>query len=159
MCTYCDDTSPDDVVSGLIDDIDIYGWALVWVDGPEGMYAYTIGLQDHVDHPDLIVLDVSKEVAAPLLNSMVDLIGQQDRRARRELARRGLCLVEVHPDHLVGPLLTMWHRYYGHEPERGDLLQVVVPESWFCPLHALARRRLDLPGPLVPAIDGAVDDE
>ena len=158
MCTYCDDTSPDDVVSGLIDDIDTYGWALVWVDGPEGIYAYTIGLQDHVGHPDLIVLDVSEDVAAPLLNSMVDLLGQQDQHARRDLARSGLCLVEGHPDHLIGPLFTMWVRCFEHRPKPGDIVQVVVPESWLCPLHAMARRRLDISGPLVPAIGGAVDD-
>lgn len=158
MCTNCDGTSPADMITGLEEDIDTCGWALVGVTGREGTYFYTIGLPDHVGHPDMIVLDVSEEVAVPLLTDMVDILDQFNRTARAELARLGLRMVEVHPDHLAGPLFDVWQRYNEYEPHPGDILQVVVPESWYCPLHAMGRRRLDLPGPLVPAIGCDSDD-
>lgn len=62
----------------ILDDIEEYGWHVVAVtSSPEGPpFAYTIGLMDSYDHPELILLGLDPRTTHEIYKTMVEEIKQ-----------------------------------------------------------------------------------
>ncbi|MBA2427455.1 MAG: DUF4262 domain-containing protein [Actinobacteria bacterium] len=76
MCMMCEGASLDDVrfhIHGLIEGS---GWAVIPVEGntPYRSWAYTVGLVQTFDHPELVVVGLDPLAAGRLLNSIGDAI-------------------------------------------------------------------------------------
>jgi hypothetical protein len=102
MCDICDGMTHDESNLKTMRAIDQYGWSVVGVQcGPRVGWAYTIGLLESFDHPELVVVGLDWPGCGVLLNHL----GEQVRAGR--------------------PL------YPGLEfPDDGIELGVVAPEQW-----------------------------
>jgi Domain of unknown function (DUF4262) len=151
MCVMCNEGNIEDVFRILHLQIVDRGFAIV----PVGTrtenkgWAYTIGLIDSKDHPELIVagypldraVDVIYELGAAVMAG--DRLGSPGRLAIHgfEIGARA-----VDERHLRGDLIAGWHFYYD-TLGRYDLvpraLQVVLPDGGRCFEHQTTQPRLD----------------
>ena len=125
--------------------ISVNGWVVLTVGEGEEAFTYTVGLVEHYDHPELIVVDLAREHQYELINTLAKGVAARGRPALDLPSMRGVRCVEVHADHLQGDYFGTWSNRYGRLLQPGEALQVVPPPTWFCACHANAMRRLDLP--------------
>ncbi len=152
MCEMCDGGNIADLVEDLDRFIDETGWAVQAVVPRPGHvgWAYTIGLAEVFGHPELLMVDHDIGRAGRIVNGL----GMRIRDDRLQLAPGDqeavggidVELVEVHPVHLCGEALAMWHALYADIPPqmrpRLAALQVRAP-SLIEGTHRDMRARLD----------------
>jgi hypothetical protein len=118
MCMMCNGASRDEVLFSLHSAIEQRGWIVQPVAGGESNepWAYTIGLSDRFDHPELVMVGSELRVSCLLLLAIGDRIAEgveirpgmtvattDDRRFR---------VTTVHPNHFTNGTLALWDLYY-----------------------------------------------
>ncbi|MFC1670035.1 DUF4262 domain-containing protein [Spirochaetota bacterium] len=62
----------------ISEDIEGIGWSIVSIfstkDEPEYFWAYTIGIKESLNHPELLIAGCETDLSAPILNSIGDYI-------------------------------------------------------------------------------------
>lgn len=117
-------------------------------------FAATLGLSHIYDHPELVVVGASTDLAVAILAALSDDVRVDDARygpwSRPAIEGIRFDLVEVLPAHFEH-LMAFWVAY-GHQRSEAALthgaLQVVVPDRYFCACHARRKYWLDDPRPL-----------
>ncbi|MCP3937537.1 MAG: DUF4262 domain-containing protein [Actinomycetia bacterium] len=147
MCTRCDGYGFDDHKQKIDLTVRVHGFAIqqVAAEGRRPSWAYSVGLGESFDLPDLLCVDIEDETQASLISdigSRVRSLGSYD---ESYLDHRDVELIPVHPSHLRGGLVAVWSDRYDRLPRAGEFLQVVPGPSWFCDCHAHSMRRLDSP--------------
>ena len=164
MCEMCDGKSLDEVLLEMHLRIAEQGWDLVCVEdgGPNSWpWAYTVGLRDGFEHPELLVAGIDLEHAALLLGYLADTVDDETAWYRAgdvlTLADRTVRFRSVHPGHHRTSLLNGWDRYYralGPPMPALRVLQVVLDDDWFCSCHGGRQPDLSRP-PAVARTGGA----
>lgn len=156
MCEMCDGKTLGEVLLEMHLRIADQGWDLVCVEGDPPQYppwAYTVGLCDGFEHPELVVTGARLETAAAILDVLAGMVDDEAAWYRPgdvvHLGDRTVHLAAVHPGHLRTCLFNGWDRYYralGHPMPDLRVLQVVLDEDWFCSCHG-GGSQLDLSKP------------
>jgi len=150
MCIECDGYSHEAAMQALDLQIRIHGWVVVQVSDDDNAFSYTIGLVENFHHPELIVADVDRRYQHELINELAKGIATNGRPALDRPSTRGVSCVGVHPNHLRGDYFGMWASRYGELPQPGQVLQVLLPDRFFCECHASVVLRLDRPDSTPP---------
>jgi hypothetical protein len=143
----CEGFSLDDTLALEAAEIAEYGFIVVGVGRPPNSpdvreWAYTVGLLDLADHPELIVVGPSFDITGPLLNTLGRAAAEGERfhvgntiQLGTDVARVG----GVHPVQYRLDTFNAWHNLEAKGELRvGELeaLQILVPSTWFCAHHA-----------------------
>ena len=118
-----------------------------------GPWAYTVGLCEGFDHPELLIADVELSHAALTLDVFAQAVHDEEEWYLSGDVidfggGRTIRVVAVHPTHYRGMLVNGWLRYYDDVgPPRPVLraLQLVLSDEWFCPVHGNPQRDLSRP--------------
>lgn len=155
MCLRCDGYSEEEVERCLDLAIRVNGWTATQIsdDGQQG-WTYTLGMNEELDHPDLIIVDAPLDAQRRIIGWLADMVSDDGGPDSGVLERNGIELLPVHPNQLTGGLIAQWSHRYQRFPEAGEFLQVVPPKHLFCACHAEQRRRLDTP-PMGPPLEFA----
>ncbi len=153
MCMKCNGYSQEEIERQQDLQIRVHGYTYVHVYDPDpdaidGTWTYSIGLNESFGQPDLIVVGIGPNRQVSLLRAVADSIvaGNFDNSF---LAKLDVSLVTVHEDHFPDGLVAEWEDRYG-DAKRGDFLQIVPGESWYCPCCPGAEM-MDDPTPLSSA--------
>jgi hypothetical protein len=149
MCEICNGASRDDVLEGMHQRIQEYGFTTIAVE-EDPPWVYTIGLA-RVGHPELVVAGTHIAFAYSLLQMLGGRVMHGEQFGVDSVTDVGglLCsLGPVHPTRLASGLCGMWSEYDDAHPGMGrlEVLQVQIPDDRFCRCHAGAQPRLELPG-------------
>ncbi len=146
MCLRCDGYSEEEVDRAHELAIRVHGWTGIQVsdDGDSG-WTYTLGLNDRLGHPDLIMIDVELEVQGQIVDWLASMVAETGSLDVAVVEANGIELVPVHPDQLCGGLVAQWSHTYGRYPAGGEFLQVLPPRGSLCACHSHQVRRLDGP--------------
>lgn len=138
MCVICDGATEDELLFDLHGKIERYGWTGVAVEAGHDNpgWAYTIGLSDHFEHPELVVVGLPPPDAYWMLGHVARYVrdgGCVEVGERILLARAGIDVVvgDVHPDQWdEHDTFNQWLNYYGalgppYPEERA--LQLILP--------------------------------
>jgi hypothetical protein len=119
-------------------------WHLIAVDGDDDdpSWAYTVGLSEQFDHPELVVVGSCCCCAGVLLNAVGDRIAAGYRCPVSDGVPVEVDLGEpvrfrpVHPDHWLTSRFAMWQSYYEAKPwvpPPAHAVQVVFVDTsgWF----------------------------
>ncbi len=151
MCVMCNGGTIKDVFRILNLQIIDRGFAIV----PVGTrtdnkgWAYTIGLIDSKDHPELVVAGYPLDRAVDVLDQLGAAIMAGDRldtSGRLAVHSLEIGVRPVHQRHLRGDLIAGWHLYYdgvGRHDLVPQALQVVLPDGGHCFEHQTTQPRLD----------------
>ena len=151
MCVMCNGGTIEDVFRVLHLQIVERGFAIV----PVGTrtenkgWAYTIGLIDSKDHPELVVAGYPLDRAVDILDELGAAVMAGDRLdSPGRLAFHSLEIgaKSVHEIHLQGGLIAFWHSYYdsvGRYDLVPQVLQIVLPDDGCCFEHQTTQPRLD----------------
>jgi hypothetical protein len=152
MCGTCQCEPVDVFVARVGERISTFGFTVVSVgttDEKRG-WAYTIGLVDNVDHPELVVAGVVRAKAARIVRELAQqVLGglRLDKCTSRILWQDSeIGIRPVHERHAHGHLLAGWHWYHedlGRWELEPSALQLVVPDGNHCYLHQTTQPRLD----------------
>ncbi len=155
MCLRCDGYSEEEVERALDLQIRVNGWTATQIsdDGEQG-WTYTLGVNEELDHPDLIIIDAPIGIQGQIISWLAAMICDRGDLDREVLEENGIEVLPVHPEQLTGGLIAQWSHRYRRFPDTGDFLQVLPPKHLFCACHAEQRRRLDEP-PDGPAPESA----
>lgn len=121
-------------------------------------WAYTIGLVDRYDHPELVIAGLPLEDAVGPLSALAACAVQGDRidsPGRHGLNGVAIGTAPVHSRHLERGLMARWSWYYesfGRLDVVQRALQVVLPADGWCFHHQ--RVQPDLGSPLHVSFDG-----
>ena len=113
MCLRCDGYSEEEVERSLDLGIRVNGWTATQIsdDGERG-WTYTLGMNERLDHPDLIILDAPIDIQAKIVSWLADKVCDDGDLDERDLEGNGIELLPVHPGQLTGGLVAQWsHRY------------------------------------------------
>lgn len=144
MCLICDGYSEEQVMGAVDMHIRIHGYHLQLVED-DRPWAYTVGLTETFDHPELVVVGVELRSAEELIRIAVDVL-KAGCDLDRGLAQHGAHTAVVHERYLDGEWFGNWmRRYDGELPPPGSFLQIVPPADWFCDCHRDSCPRLDAP--------------
>jgi Domain of unknown function (DUF4262) len=150
MCVMCKGGTREQVRQNLYAQICALGFALV----PVGRawnnkgWAYTIGLIDSRDHPELVVAGVQLGEAVTVLDRLAKAVldGIRYDTCDTATANADIGFGEVQALHIRRGLMDGWIDYYGAAGRRDlDLraLQVVLPDGMRCYEHQRTQPRLD----------------
>lgn len=114
MCDICNGTSFEQFLLDVIDDIRTTGWHVSGVEPELGRngWAYTVGLMDSYDHPELVIVDDDWTRGAWILNALGKAVRDGAVFAPGERIHLGAAhaeIVDVHPVHRAGDLMGTWH--------------------------------------------------
>ena len=150
----CEGFSLDDVLALDAAHIAEYGFINIGVDvrEPGGCpWAYTVGLLDRADHPELIVAGPSLETCGPILSTLAHAVLDDGERfevgERIDLGRGDAVIGAVHEIQYVLDTFNFWHNLadYGAVHSTAlEAVQVVLPPVFFCraaSIRAAAARR------------------
>ena len=150
MCVMCDGMNQEDVRQHLYQQICEWGYALVpvgrgWDDTG---WAYTLGLVDAYDHPELVVVGLPLGLELTILDELAEGVtrGQRFDTGEVALPLGRVELIGVHELHLRRGLMDAWIDYYSAAGRRDlDLraVQVVLPDGAHCAEHQTTQPRLD----------------
>jgi hypothetical protein len=157
MCRICDGLSLDDVLEDDAARIAEHGFVLVGVEDPEGPedhppWAYTVGLLDAADHPEMIITGVPTELSGSLLSLLARSVLAGERYEVGETIGlghgRGSARVgAVNEIQYELSTFNMWHQLHLHGAVRASELQavqIILPSARFCSDHGV-QPRLDDP--------------
>src|SRR3954454_19246658 len=155
MCEMCEGKTRAEVLLDVGEKIRRNGFVLQGVGGghSEPTWVYTIGLLDHLDHPELIVVGPEAESAAAIISHAIAQVeegipinGGDDVRIDNYTFRA----IDVHPKQFHSSAFAQWHRYYhalGSPPDEPNAIQLLCPPSLFCGEHGAGVPRLRLDDP------------
>lgn len=155
MCERCDA-----LLARLHEQISEDGFAVV----PVGKsmrargWAYTIGLVDGYDHPELVIAGLPLEDAVGPLSALAACVVEGDRidtPGQHGLNGLAIGTVPVHARHLERGLMERWSWYYesvGRFDVARRALQIVLPAGGYCCHHQ--REQPDLGSPHHVPFDG-----
>jgi hypothetical protein len=152
MCIMCQGATEDELLSRIQGQIRNYGLGIIAVgDNDEDRgWAYTIGLVEGMDHPELIVAGYRLWQAMEVLDDLGSLVvfGQRLDLGTGTIGYRGVPLgaVPVLAQQLEGDLMSAWRWYYdsmGRPELHPRALQIVLPDGGFCHEHQTRQPRLD----------------
>ncbi|HEV7757607.1 MAG TPA: DUF4262 domain-containing protein [Acidimicrobiales bacterium] len=118
MCSICDGTTYDEVLTDTRGRIDRSGFTLAGIEpGPDQPpWLYTIGLVERHNHPEVSVLGVP----VPRAQQLLDIVARRVLAGERLAAGVDLMVGSrrFHVDELdervvAGDMLAQWHDYYG----------------------------------------------
>ncbi len=114
-------------------------------------WAYTVGLLDASDHPELVVVGPAFDHTGPLLQAIGNAVLDGDRfdvGDRVSISGATLHFGLVHPVQYGLTTFNTWHNLVATgdlECDELEVLQVFVPSTWFCAHHRDAQPDLSLP--------------
>jgi hypothetical protein len=163
MCRICEGFSLDDVLALDAARIAEYGFAIIGVSGDPAeehprSWAYTVGLLDAADHPELIVAGIKPDTAGALLSDLGHAV--IDEGARFEIGDTidvgcGIARIGAVNEIQYGlSTFNMWHnlqRYGTLLTSALEAVQVIMPSSLFCSVHSGSQPLLHLPGTRIDA--------
>jgi hypothetical protein len=149
VCIICDGGSEEELLSDEFVRIALHGFVMVAVEStPE--WAYTIGLRQSFDHPELVVTGLPDDIAAHVMTGVVARI-REGERFTASSPPVSLCNCTtatfgvVHPAQWEHGRFDQWLRFYswvGGEPPVAEALQVLwdkdgrwPPDPDFCAVH------------------------
>jgi len=148
----CEGFSLDDVLALDAAHIAEYGFINIGVDvrAPDGCpWAYTVGLLDRADHPELIVAGPSLATCGPILSMLAHAVLDDGERFevgdRIDLGRGDAVIGEVHEIQYVLDTFNFWHNLADYGAVHSvalEAVQVVLPPAFFCAQHRFAQPRL-----------------
>jgi hypothetical protein len=153
----CEGFSLDDVLALDAASIAEYGFIVVGVDDPDGgdsdhgPWAYTVGLLDAADHPELVIAGVSTETCGPMLSILARsvLAGERYQVGEAIDVGRGVARVgAVNEIQYELSTFNVWHQLRRNGTLRTselNVVQIVLPSTFFCSAHRQAQPRLDDP--------------
>src|SRR4051812_5045837 len=117
MCEMCEGKTRFEVLLDLGERIRRNGYVMQGVDGghSDPSWVYTIGLLDHLDHPELIVAGPEVEMAATVISDAIALVERGSPIAGGDDVHFGdlsFRAVDVHPHHFHSSAFALWHEYY-----------------------------------------------
>jgi hypothetical protein len=155
MCVICDGATPDEFLFDLHGKIERYGWTCVAVeaghDNPS--WAYTIGLSDRFDHPELVMVGLPPPDAYWVLGQVARHVrdGAGVEVGERILVPRAgidVLVGDVDPDQWELGTFNQWLNYYGAlgppYPEQ-RAVQLILPAGRRGPRPHLAQPLLSEP--------------
>jgi hypothetical protein len=120
MCEICDGMTGETSRRQRRESIDRYGWAVVLVEAEpvSSAWAYTVGLVESFDHPELIVTGLAPWPAGALLNELADYVRRGGRLTPGDIVsdphRKPLRFGKVHDAHWDHGTFAMWRDLYEH---------------------------------------------
>ena len=159
----CEGFSLDDVLALDAASIAEHGFVVIGVDGPDRgddgpvAWAYTVGLLDAVDHPEMVIAGVSAETGGSVLSMLARAALEGERFEVGDTIDLGRGLARVGAVHEIQRevgTFNMWDNLqrYGAVRERElEVVQIVLPSAFFCGDHGGLQPRLDDPGARVDA--------
>jgi hypothetical protein len=149
----CEGFSLDDVLALDAAHIAEYGYLIIGVESraeeqpQHEPWAYTVGLLDAADHPELIAAGVRPETAGPLLSDLAHAVLVHDERYEEgdviEVGRRrSLRFGAVNEIQYALDTFNMWHNLADYGAVRTpalEALQVVLSPGFFCSEHGFAQ--------------------
>jgi hypothetical protein len=162
----CEGFSLDDTLALEAAEIAEYGFIVVGVGPPPSSphvreWAYTVGLLDLVDHPELIAAGPSFDITGPLLNTLGRAAAEGERLHIGDTIHLGTDVARVgavHPVQYRLDTFNMWHNLEANGELRVrelEALQILVPSTWFCAHHAEVQPVLADPDARVDAMPTA----
>jgi hypothetical protein len=137
----CEGFSLDDVLALDAAHIAEYGYIGIGVDvePPDTPWAYTVGLLDAADHPELIIAGPSLATCGPILSMLAHAVLDDGERFeagdRIDLGRGDAVIGPVHDIQYELETFNFWHNLADFGAIRSPALeavQVVLPRSFFC---------------------------
>lgn len=153
----CEGFSLDDVLALDAASIAEYGFIVVGVDDPDGgdghrpAWAYTVGLLDAADHAEMVIAGVSTETSGSLLSILARsvLAGERYEVGETIDVGRGVARVGAVNETQYGlNTFNMWHQLRRNGTLRTselDVVQIVLPSTFFCSAHRQVQPMLDDP--------------
>jgi hypothetical protein len=144
MCVMCSGATVKDVVNRLHREIEDRGFAIVPVEdaSEKTSWAYTIGLVDSMNHPELVVAGHPLGAAVRVLGELGQAVlgGHRLEPDDSPITFHGAAVgvVPVHQWHLHQGLIAAWHWYYdgvGRPDVEPRALQILLPDAYVCPAH------------------------
>jgi hypothetical protein len=152
----CEGFSLDDVLALDAASIAEHGFVVIGVDAPVA-WAYTVGLLDAVDHPEMVIAGVSAETGGSVLSMLARSALEGERfdvgdtvDLGRGVARVG-AVSEIQRD--LGTF-NMWDNLQRHGTLRArelEVVQIVLPPAFFRSGHGGLQPRLDDPDARIDA--------
>ncbi len=141
MCMMCEGFTLEETLDHDLELIEKCGFIVTGVDDSEAPWAYTVGLDDGVGHPELIVAGPGWKHSAALLAEIGEAILRGARFLAGDTWRSSEGRVRfgaVDPIQFRLGTFAVWHNLV--ESDRlacaeYQALQVFVPRSWFCSGH------------------------
>ncbi|MFT7646971.1 MAG: hypothetical protein ACI8Y4_001711 [Candidatus Poriferisodalaceae bacterium] len=126
MCYLCDEQSNDEWDRSLDLSIRIYGWTAVTMSAgsydPDG-WAYTLGLQENFNHPDLLIFDAAPPAACRILSTLATQVMECGEFTPGFVAAGG----QVSPVDFLeydDEIVHCWEDFYGRAAGPSDFLLV-----------------------------------
>ena len=151
VCRMCEGFSLDDALALDAAHIAEYGFAIVGVESAEGEephapWAYTIGLLDAADHPELIIAGATLQLSSALLSGLARMVLDDGDRFEVgdeiDIERGTLRFGAVNEIQYALDTFNWWHNlaeFGAVETYALEALQVVLPSSCFCEKHGFAQ--------------------
>lgn len=143
----CEGFSLEDVLALDAARIDEYGFVVIAVDDPDRSdddhppWAYTVGLLDSVDQPEMIIAGVKTETSGSLLSALgrAALAGERFEVGHTIDLGQGVARVgAVNPVQYELDTFNMWHQLQGYgavESPELEAVQIILPSTFFCSCH------------------------
>ena len=116
MCMMCDGYSSDEVNQWYADAITVHGWAIAGVEDDDLTgWAYTMGLVDGFNHPELIIVGMRWKGAKRTLNELGAMVQAGQRFTTDSVAETGDHLWTfgpVDPDQFELETFNIWTDFY-----------------------------------------------
>jgi hypothetical protein len=148
----CEGFSLDDVLALDAAHVAEYGFVTIGVDVSSTggcPWAYTVGLLDAADHPELILAGPSLETIGPILSTFAHAVLDDGERFevgdRVDLGPGDAVIGAVHEIQYVLNTFNFWHNLADYGALRSTALeavQIVLPSALFCVQHRFAQPRL-----------------
>ena len=122
----------EDGLSGIAADVATYGWTVMRVtaDGPGPDFAYSIGMVQTLDHPEMLIVGLPLDTAHRLINDVGASIKSGQRYSAGEISDEFLegyaVTFRAVPKHQYAAYLGWGMRYYGDDSF--PVLQFVYPD-------------------------------
>lgn len=151
MCRICEGFSLHDALALDAARIAEYGFVVIGVDSgddtaPHAPWAYTVGLLDAADHPELIIAGASSHLASAFLSGLAHMVLDDGDRFEVgdeiDIERGVLRFGPVNEIQYSLNTFNWWHNlaeFGAVETYALEALQVVLPQSCFCEEHGFAQ--------------------
>ena len=159
----CEGFSLDEVLARDAESIAEHGFVVIGVDGSDRgvddpvAWAYTVGLLDAADHPELVIAGVSAETGGSVLSTLARAALDGERFEVGDTIDLGRGVAHVGAvDEIQRELGTfnMWDNHQHHGTVRArelKVVQILLPSGFFGSDRGARQPRLDDPGARVDA--------
>jgi hypothetical protein len=138
VCDLCDGLTDGALMARTFERITTNRFTMFSVDGP-APWAYTVGLVESYDHPELVVTGLNVESSSVLLSGIAERVKTGERfddpNAVAYVRGASVRFGEVHPAQWLHGRFNMWFGYYDWRGLRLDpmAIQIHWPLEWVCP--------------------------